>query len=94
MKIFEAHAQAFDALYEQLLEFRSIAEAFGDLAEDRPDSPGQRWVYVVRSQAEQLADAFERLELVYRRDVAPVLRTLPLAERPASVGDPAGEVTP
>ncbi len=94
MKIFEAHAQAFDAMYEQLLEFRTIAEAFGELAEHRMDSSSQKWVYVIRSQAEHLADAFDRLELVYRRDVAPVLRTLPLAERPASVDEPASEVTP
>lgn len=90
MKIFEAHAQAFDALYEQLLEFRTLAETFDELAEGRIEPAGQKWVYVVRTQAERLAEAFERLEVVYRRDVAPVLRTLPLAERPAS----GGEVTP
>lgn len=86
MNIHEAHARAFDAMYEQLLEFRSIAQAFGELAE-QGDEAGRTWVYVVRSQAEHLAEAFDRLDLVYRRDVAPLLRSHPLAERPSSVGD-------
>jgi hypothetical protein len=90
MNIHEAHARAFDAVYEQLLEFRNIAQAFGELSEHGNES-GRTWVYVVRSQAEHLADAFERLELVYRRDVAPLLRSHPLAERPASAVDPAAQ---